>query len=98
MKHRLRLAPSQELEVPHGGAGGGTRTHKGFRPETCEVSAFTGFATPAPRWLRTPAIPKAKTRDPTRAAARGSIMRSTIRLSVSNTCRWDHSYAVVDCP
>src|SRR6266550_6479174 len=48
MKHRLRLAPSQELEVPHGGAGGRTRTHKGFRPETCEVSAFTSFATPAP--------------------------------------------------
>src|SRR6059058_3783399 len=36
----------------------------------CEISAFTGFATPAPRWLRTPAIPKAKTGHPTRAAAR----------------------------
>ena len=31
-----------------GGAGGGTRTGKGFRPETCEVSAFTIFATPSP--------------------------------------------------
>jgi hypothetical protein len=30
------------------GAGGGTRTHKGSRPVTCEVTAFTGFATPAP--------------------------------------------------
>src|SRR5690348_10085828 len=37
----------------HGGAGGGIRTHEGFRPETCQVSAFTSFATPAPHRLRT---------------------------------------------
>lgn len=30
------------------GAGGGSRTHKGFRPGMCEVPAFTNFATPAP--------------------------------------------------
>src|SRR5947208_1111714 len=59
-----------------GGAGGGTRTHKGFRPEMCEISAFTGFATPAPRWLRTPAIPKAKTRHLTRAAARDATIHA----------------------
>src|SRR5947208_2969245 len=56
-----------------GGAGGGTRTHKGLRPEMCEISAFTGFATPAPRWLRTPVIPKAKTPHLTPAAAKGAV-------------------------
>ena len=45
---------------PDGGAGGGTRTHKDSRPEKCEFSAFTSFATPAPYRLRTLAIPKAK--------------------------------------
>ena len=59
-----------------GGAGGGTRTHKGLRPEMCEISAFTGFATPAPFRLRTPAIPKAETRHPTRAAAHGGTMQA----------------------
>src|SRR5882672_2022721 len=58
MKHRRRLAPSQELEVQHGGAGDGTRTHKGFRPETCEVSAFTGFATPATSSATNPGNPE----------------------------------------
>ena len=46
-----------------GGAGGGTRTHKGLRPEMYQISAFTGFATPAPHRLRTTAIHKAETRD-----------------------------------
>src|SRR5947207_1522227 len=61
-----------------GGAGGGTRTHKGLRPEMCEISAFTGFATPAPRWLRTPVIPKAKTRHLTPAAARDATIRAQL--------------------
>ena len=29
------------------GAGDGIRTHKGVSPVTCEVTAFTSFATPA---------------------------------------------------
>ena len=36
-----------------GCAGGGTRTHKGLRPEICGTSAFTIFATPALDRLRT---------------------------------------------
>ena len=46
------------------GAGDGIRTHKGVSPVTCEVTAFTSFAT-----LAILAIPKAKTSDPTRTAA-----------------------------
>ena len=39
----------QEEPLPRdGGAGGGNRTRKGLRPEMCEISAFTSFATPAP--------------------------------------------------
>src|SRR6266487_2705386 len=60
----------------HGGAGGGIRTHKGLRPEMCGVSAFTGFATPAPRRLRTPAIQKTKTQHLTHAAAREATIRA----------------------
>src|SRR5205085_11885145 len=45
--------------VKNGGAGGRIRTGKGLRPETWRVSAFTSFATPAPRRLRTLAIPNA---------------------------------------
>src|SRR6266513_2944549 len=51
-----------------GGPGGGSRTRKSFRPETCEVSAFTSFATPAPHRLRTLVRPKAETPDLARAA------------------------------
>ena len=51
-----------------GGAGGGIRTRKDFRPETCEVSAFASFATPAPRRLQTLASPKAETPNLARAA------------------------------
>ena len=49
------------------GAGGGTRTRKGLRPETCEVSAFASFATPAPLRLRTVASSTPMTQDLTRA-------------------------------
>src|SRR5438093_1016074 len=64
-----------------GGAGGGIRTRKGFRPETCEVSAFTSFATPAPRWLRTLASPKANTLDPARAANRQRKVSPSVLVS-----------------
>ncbi len=35
------------------GAGGGTRTHKSFRSEHYQSSAFANFATPAPKRRRT---------------------------------------------
>jgi hypothetical protein len=49
------------------GAGGGIRTRKGLRPETCEVSAFASFATPAPLRLRTVASSTPMTQDLARA-------------------------------
>ncbi len=42
-------SPSQMCD----GAGGRIRTDMGFRPTTCEVAAFTSFATPAPIRRRT---------------------------------------------
>src|SRR5207245_5357910 len=71
-----RLPLPSQWSPRDGGAGGGIRTHKGLRPEMCEISAFTGFATPAPFRLLTPAIPKAKTGHPTRAAARRATIRA----------------------
>jgi hypothetical protein len=40
------------------GAGSGIRTHKGVSPVTCEVTAFTSFATPAPLPAANPGNPE----------------------------------------
>jgi hypothetical protein len=64
-----------ERKVGSGGAEGGIRTHKGFRPVACQTTALTSFATPAPFRLRTLATPRGKTRDLTRAADRARRMR-----------------------
>jgi hypothetical protein len=68
-----------------GGAGGGIRTHKGFRPEVCETSAYTSSATPAPFPAANPGNPEGQDARPhtcrrprshSRASRRrGSILR-----------------------
>ena len=56
-----------------------------LNPQGLSPSDVTGhrvcqFRHTSTSWLRTPAIPKAKTRDPTRAAARASTMREQREL------------------
>jgi hypothetical protein len=57
-----------------GGAGGGTRTHKGFRPTDSDSVAFTGFATPAPNQRRTTEAQEPRRRDVVSIADRAAMI------------------------
>src|SRR3989338_8908698 len=78
-----------------GGAGDGNRTRKGFRPETCEVSAFASFATPAPLQLRTVATPEGETQDVKRAADRWAKL---VRMSLGHITTGRHVGAEKGAP
>ncbi len=80
-------------------AGGGNRTHTGFRPERCESSASAVSATPAPFvTLGVSGVPTQyrNARRPWRRMMGSSVERSVIGLSHHGSKHL--TYSLGDCP